>query len=343
MATGPAAGDRTGTDDQTTGRHRPSAEPPTPVDSATHAPRPVRRALVAAAYREEVARAGGVWRSCISVADPHGPSRVAVHHGADELVEAYSVNKIAVAVAVLEKIDRGMLRLGQPVRVTEAALVDGGEGIFALDGTYPSSVTLGHVLAALLAVSDDTAVRLCGLVCPARELNGILAAKGFPHTRVEPVDDPNRFYLGTTTARETHDLLRALVRGSLLRPASTAFLLAALRSPIAFTDGVRRGLSEAERRRVATKAGWFATARGEAGVIFDRAGAAALTYAMFADIAGADPDGAARAGGEPTSGGPIGGEPAGVRDGSHPAVRARAAMGRRFVDGLAGPGTGPAG
>lgn len=312
MATGPAAGDGTEADNQTTAAGHTAAG----GDAIA-----VRQAAVATAYRQEVARAGGVWHSCISVQDAQGTARVAVHQDADTPVAAYSVNKVAVAVAVLDKVDRGMLRLAQPVRITEATVVPDGDGIFGLDGAYPSSVTLGHALAALLTVSDDTAVRLAGLVCPARELNAILAAKGFPRTQVEPVTDPNRFYLGTTTPRETHDMLRALVRGSLLRPDSTAFLLAALRSPIAFTDGVRRDLSDRERRRVATKAGWFEAARGEAGVIFDCAGRPALTYAMFAE------------GGDGGAGGP--------GDAVHPALRARAAMGRRFFDALAAPGARP--
>ena len=55
--------------------------------------------------------------------------------------------------------------------------------------------------------------------------------------------NPNRFFLGTSTPRETHDLLRALVAGTLLSPASTTYLLGLLRSPVAFTDGIRRTMS----------------------------------------------------------------------------------------------------
>ena len=122
---------------------------------------------------------------------------------------------------MLDKVDRGLLTLDQRVEVTAAIVVPGGDGIFSLDGAYPSSVTLGHVLANLLTVSDDTAVRLCGLVCPAAEINQILVGKGFPNTQVQPVANPNRFFLGTSTPRETHDLLRALVAGTLLSPSST--------------------------------------------------------------------------------------------------------------------------
>ena len=274
---------------------------------------------VAASYRRETRRAGGTWQAYVTVAGATAPAVVA---GPDLVVEAYSVNKIAVATAVLDKVDRGLLALDQRVDVTAEIVVPGGDGIFSLDGAYPSSVTLGHVLAALLTVSDDTAVRLCGLVAPAAEINAILVAKGFPHTQVEPVANPNRFFLGTSTARETHGLLTALVGGTLLSPSSTDALLTRLRAPIAFTDGIRREMSSAERARVATKAGWFDAARHEAGVMFDAAGAPVLTYVLFSDGA-PDPDNFGA---------------------THPAVAARAAMGRDFldaVDRLAGDAAAP--
>jgi beta-lactamase class A len=207
-------------------------------------------------------------------------------------------------------VDRGLLRLDQLVEVSAAIVVPADDGIFSLDGAYPSSVTLGHVLAVLLTVSDNTALRLCGLVCDAAELNEILAAKGFPNTQVRPVADPGRFHLGTTTPRETHDLLQALVKGGLLSAASTSYLLSLLRSPIAFTDGIRRCMSSDERLRVATKAGWFGSGRHEAGVMFDTAGAPMLTYALFAR-GQADP---------------------GNFGATHPGVEARARMGRQFLD-----------
>jgi beta-lactamase class A len=270
---------------------------------------------VARSYQRETSRAGGTWRAQISVTAADGTAPSVVQQGVDDSVEAYSVNKVAVAIAVLDKVDRGLLRLNQTVEVSAAIVVRGGDGIFGLDDAYPSMVTLGHALAALLTVSDDTSVRLCGLVCPALEINEILVAKGFPNTQVEPVANPNRFFLGRTTARETHDLLRALVQGSLLSVSSTAFLLAALRSPIAFTDGIRRTMSSDERQRVATKAGWFAGGRNEAGVIFGSDGAPRLTYAIFAD-GQPDPDNFGA---------------------THPAVEARAAMGRRFLDAVMDP------
>jgi beta-lactamase class A len=263
---------------------------------------------VGRSYRRAAAAAGGVWNSSISVA---GHTAVAV--GVDDVVQAYSVNKVPVAVAVLDKVDRGLLALDHPIEVTEAIVIPGGDGIFSLDGAYPSIVTLGHALAALLTVSDDTAVRLCGLVAPALEINEILVAKGFPQTQVEPVANPNRFFLGTTTPREMHNLLDALAAGSLLSAGSTQYLLNLLRSPIAFTDGIRRTMSSDERARIATKAGWFDDGRNEAGLIFDAAGSPVLTYALFAHGQAHPEDFGA----------------------THPAVQARATMGREFLDALA--------
>ena len=264
---------------------------------------------VGRSYRRAAVKAGGVWNSAISVA---GVS--AVSAGADEVVQAYSVNKVPVAVAVLDKVDRGLLALDQRVDVTAAIVIPGGDGIFSLDGAYPSSVTLGHALAALLTVSDDTAVRLCGLVAPALEINEILVGKGFPQTQVEPVANPNRFFLGATTPHEMHDLLNALAAGSLLSAGSTQFLLNLLRSPIAYTDGIRRTMSSDERAGVATKAGWFDDGRNEAGIYFDAAGSPVLTYALFA-----------RGQAHPEDFGA-----------THPAVQARATMGREFMDAVGG-------
>jgi beta-lactamase class A len=274
---------------------------------------------IARTYARVVEAAGGTWSSYISVANPDGTVTPVVEERADEVVEAYSVNKIAVATAVLDKIDRGLLRLDQRVDVTADIVIRDTDGIFGLDGAYPSSVTLGHAMAALLTVSDNTAVRLCGLVCPAKELNEILRGKGFVHTQVVPVANPNRFFLGKTTPRETHTLLRKLVAGELLSAESTTYLLNAIRSLTAFTDGIRLRLTSDERLWVATKAGWFKDGRNEAGVVFDDAGTPLATFALFAS-------------------GSFTGSPGfdGDFSANHPALRARTKLGRTIVDAVAG-------
>lgn len=276
------------------------------------------RKRVAQVYRKQTRKARGTWTSLITVADLDGTTKSAVDENADTVVEAYSVNKVAVAVAVLDKVDRGLITLDQKVTVSAAIVIQDTDGIFALDGAYPSEITVGHALANLLTVSDNTAVRLCGLVVPALELNQILRDKGFVHTQVVPVANPNRFFLGTTTARETHTLLQKLVDGQLLTPASTAYLLNILRATASFTDGVRLNLSTNERLRVATKAGWFEDGRNEAGIMFSEDNRAILIYSMFAS-GEFDGDKAANDVNFSTT---------------HPAVAARAELGRSMFDAV---------
>ena len=94
-------------------------------------------ARVSAVYQSATRRAGGGWNSLITVAGSSGALVTAVQDKADEAVEAYSVNKIGVATAVLDKIDRGLLTLDQKVDVTGDIVATTGDGIFPRDGAYP--------------------------------------------------------------------------------------------------------------------------------------------------------------------------------------------------------------
>ncbi|MGH3569049.1 MAG: serine hydrolase [Pseudonocardia sp.] len=263
------------------------------------------------AYERETDRAGGNWYSMISIIDDAGATELVVLDEPDTPIFAYSVNKIWVAAAVLDKVDRGELTLDRTVTLTAEILSADGDGIYLLQPVQGDRLTLAGIICALLLVSDDTAVRLCGTVCPGPEVNAFLATRGAAQTRVIPLaDNPNRFFLGPTTPRETHDLFGRLVDGTLLSAASTAFLLRVLRWKDGYHDGIRRSMSSAERLRVATKYGAFRDGRNEAGVMFDPAGAPVLRYAFFADgQPGADDFGA-----------------------THPAVEARAKLGRVLFD-----------
>ncbi|MFY1634304.1 serine hydrolase [Solwaraspora sp. WMMB335] len=264
-------------------------------------------------YAEQTAIAGGTWHSYVTRAGATGGREPVLADDADRVIHGYSVQKLAVATAVLDKVDRGLLSLDRRLDL-HAGVIVGGSGIYHLQGVWGDEITIANVLTAMLLVSDNTAVRMCGRVAPALEINDILAAKGFVHTRVEPVADPNRFHLGTTTPRETHDLLTRLAERTLLSDASCRFLLTILRWVDGYHDGVRREMSSIERGRVATKHGADYDERGaarhEAGVVFDTAGAPALVYAFFADGLGQLDDYGA----------------------THPAVRAHAVLGRVMFD-----------
>ncbi|GAA3211225.1 serine hydrolase [Dactylosporangium siamense] len=268
-------------------------------------------------YERQKARAGGTWHSHITLVDAAGVGQpvVLVQDDADHVTEGYSVQKLAVATAVMDKVDRGELSLGRKLDL-RADLILGGTGSYHLHTVWGDEITVANVLTAMLLVSDNTAVRMCGRVVPAQEINEILAAKGFAHTRVEPVADPARFFLGDTTPRETHDLLWRLATRTLLTPASCDFLLGILRATGGYHDGVRRNMSSRERARVATKPGQdhntLGASRHEAGIMFGADGAPALIYALFAEGLGdRDNYGA-----------------------THPAVEAHAVLGRAMFDAV---------
>jgi beta-lactamase class A len=272
-------------------------------------------------YSQQKARAGGVWYSHVAMVDAAGVPQPVVEDDADHVVHGYSVQKLAVATAVMDKVDRGELSLGDTVQLN-GDIILGGSGIYHLHGVYGDQITIANFLTAMLLVSDNTAVRLCGLVCPALEINEILAAKGFVHTRVEPVANPNRFFLGVTTPREIHDLLWRLATKTLLTPSSCDFLLSVTRWVNGYHDGIRRNMSSNERSRVATKYGAetndLGAARHEAGIMFGTDGTPVLTYGLFAEgLAELDNFGA-----------------------THPAVQAHAVLGRTMFDAI-GTATNP--
>lgn len=271
---------------------------------------------VAATYRKQKAKAGGVWHAHIAMVDAAGALTEVVADDPDFVIHGYSVQKLFVAAAVLDKVDRGELSLGQKLDLP-ADIILGGSGIYHLHTVWGDQITIANFLTAMLLVSDNTAVRMCGRVVPALEINEILAAKGFTHTRVEPVANPNRFFLGVTTPRETHDMLWRLANKTLLSPASCDFMLDVTRWVNGYHDGIRRSMSSHERSRVATKYGadfnTLGAARHEAGVMFGTDGAPVLTYALFAEgLSDLDNYGA-----------------------THPAVQAHAVLGRVMFDAVA--------
>ena len=270
---------------------------------------------IASAYASEKAKAGGTWHTHIAGVDATGAPVPIVEDDADHVTQGYSVQKLAVATAVMDKIDRGELSLGQKLDL-QADIILGGTGIYFLHTVWGDDITVANFLTAMLLVSDNTAVRMCGRVVPAAEINEILAAKGFVHTRVEPVANPNRFYLGTTTPREMHDLLWRLASKTLLSPASCGFLLSITRWINGYHDGVRRVMSSEERSRVATKYGAdfnsLGASRHEAGIMYGPDGLPKLTYAMFAEGLG-DQDNYGS---------------------THPAVQAHSVIGRTMMDHL---------
>src|SRR5690349_21448586 len=70
-------------------------------------------ARIRSTYLAEKAKAGGTWHTHIAGVDASGQLTPIVEDDADHVTQGYSVQKLAVATAVMDKIDRGQLSLGQ--------------------------------------------------------------------------------------------------------------------------------------------------------------------------------------------------------------------------------------
>jgi beta-lactamase class A len=270
---------------------------------------------ISTTYQRESKKAGGNWYSYVTLADEDGTMQPIIDDEADHLISAYSVNKIAVALAVLDKVDRGELKLDQKLTLTPE-IIAGGSGLYFLQqGNYGDELTLANLLSTMLLVSDNTAVRMLGKVVPGPEINQILQSKGFTYTRVEPLpDNPNRFFLGDTTPREMNRLLEGIANKTLLSDQSATFLLTIMQWINGYNDGIRRNMSSQERIRIASKYGAFEDSRHEVGIVFDANGAPAIIYAFMNDGVGDQDNYGA----------------------TNPAVEADAVLGRTMMDALTG-------
>ncbi|GAA1679180.1 serine hydrolase [Glycomyces endophyticus] len=260
-------------------------------------------------WDRQTGNAGGTWQGTVTLFDG-GTAVTAVDQDSTSVQTAASMNKLGIALGVLDKVDRGELSLDDRITLT-ADIILTGSGFYFHQGAYGDEITVANVLVAMLLVSDNTSVRLCGLVCPPAEINETLAAKGFTDTRVIPNPaNPNRMWLGDTTTSESADLMHRLALGELLSADSTRFFLGVLSGLSGYHDGFRREMSSAERSRIAMKYGADDANRNESGIVLGTDGSPLLAYSFMAQFEDHwDNYGA-----------------------THPAVQAHAKMGRRFFD-----------
>ncbi|MEU6248419.1 serine hydrolase [Glycomyces sp. NPDC047010] len=264
---------------------------------------------IKAVYDAESAKAGGTWQAKVTLLNG-GETVTAVDQNSASVQTAASVNKLGIALGVLDKIDRGELALDDRITLTSDIILT-GSGFYFHQTAYGDEITVANVLVAMLLTSDNTSVRLCGLVCPPAEINEVLAAKGFDDTRVIPNPaNPARMWLGDTTTAETNELLHRLALGELLSVNSTRFFLNVLKGLSGYHDGFRRTMSSAERARIAMKYGADDATRSESGVVYNTAGAPVMVYS-FMNQSDAN---------------------WGNYGATHPVVQAHAVMGRKMLD-----------
>jgi beta-lactamase class A len=150
-------------------------------------------------------------------------------HDADSRYAMCSTFKLALAAAILARVDRGALSLTQDVAFGPADLLEYAPVVRA--NIALGRLPLERLCAASIEVSDNSAANLLfPLVGGPAGLTAFIRAAGDPVTRCDRTetalnsnlaDDPR----DTTTPRAMVGLMRALLLGNLLSPASRARLI----------------------------------------------------------------------------------------------------------------------
>lgn len=110
-----------------------------------------------------------------------------VHERGDELMPQQSVSKLWVAMAVMDAVDRGQLRLDDRVTLTRADLTVFNQPIAASIGQGSFTTTIADLLDRQMRRSDNTANDyLMRKVGGPQAIRNFIAAKGFGAIRFGP-------------------------------------------------------------------------------------------------------------------------------------------------------------
>jgi beta-lactamase class A len=175
-----------------------------------------------------------------------------IEHNQDTPHFAASINKIPVTLLLLEDIRNHKLDMNQTITWQPS---DRREG----NGTYdqanvPTTAPLKDLMYDMLNRSGNTAVRVVvtDVLNGPAAVNKRLAAKPqLTHTRLQIVDE-NRFYLGTTTAKEALWSLNQLISST---DEATAYIKNALASNMYTAYGTRSQLAGNEFISLVNKVG----------------------------------------------------------------------------------------
>jgi beta-lactamase class A len=196
--------------------------------------------------------------------------RTLVGHKVETEHFAASINKLPVALLVLEDLREGTLDMDQ-VMTWQPSDVRAGLGVYDQPGA-PLQATLQEVIYDLLNRSGNTAVRILvnGALGGAAAVNERWAAEPeLSHTYLIPLD-ANRFFLGNSTPSDSLWAMRELIRN---RDRHSRFMKQALATNI-FTDiSVRSQLAGNNYIVLANKVGLLDDADGnnrhDVGIVYN--------------------------------------------------------------------------
>ncbi|HEV3051472.1 MAG TPA: serine hydrolase, partial [Longimicrobium sp.] len=155
----------------------------------------------------------------------------------DEKFPSASLIKVSVLVALLHEVERGTIRLDDPLTMIARDRV-GGSGV--LQHLHSGlQLTVEDAARLMIVISDNTATNLLLDKVPMRTVWAKMDSLGLPQTRIHSktflrstsvaMDSSVRYGLGVTTPDETVRLFTLLHQGRAVSPRMDSVALAMLR------------------------------------------------------------------------------------------------------------------
>ncbi len=217
----------------------------------------------------------------VQITDMQNGKRL-VGHNVDTQHFAASINKLPVALLILEDIRNGTLDMEQ-VMTWQASDVRTGYGKYDQPGA-PLQAKLKEVVYDLLNMSGNTATRILvngGLGGAAAVNDRWAQLPQLDNTRLQPLD-ANRFYLGNSTPSDSLWAMQQLMKK---QDAPAKFMKEAMRTNI-FTDmGTRSQLSGSDYIVLVNKVGILDDVDGnnrhDVGIIYNTHTQKSIGYSFF--------------------------------------------------------------
>ena len=198
------------------------------------------------------------------------------YHQADLVMPTASLIKLGVMTAAYRLSDQSKIGLNDMVLLQKEDKVP-GSGILTGNFSEGASFPLKDAIRLMIAYSDNTATNLVLDHIGIRTVNTILTQMGFPNTRINAKvfkgsttsiapEQTKKYGLGSTTAKETIDLLELIYTNKAATEKSCTAMIEHLKK-CEDKDMIPRELT-GKLKSIAHKIGAVSDARTDAGIMY---------------------------------------------------------------------------
>ena len=218
----------------------------------------------------------------IAVAVRHLESGVEFFERADTVQPTASLIKLAVMVTAYRQADSGQLQLNNLLELKDSDKVP-GSGILTTHFSAGLKLSVRDSIRLMIRDSDNTATNLVVQQIGLPSITDCMSGLGYPETRLNSLvyrgdtsiapDRSQKFGLGSTTARETLELLDSIYRGTAASEESCRAMLEHLQ---ACEDRSMLARELPSGTKIAHKSGAVSASRCDAGLIYGPKGPFAI-------------------------------------------------------------------